>query len=94
MWAIRELETLLYKHPCVWDVAAIKENEEALAVYVQPRSGCNLAALEVIQFCRQQGTNNLPQHVHVVSKLPKTKTGKISRNELGQLKPISSGNFS
>ncbi len=89
MWAIRELESLLYKHPGVWDVAAINENEEILVVYVQLRAGFKIPAGELIQFCRQQGSHVVPKHLYVVNKLPRTKTGKIARTQLNELLPVS-----
>ncbi len=88
MLSARELEFMLYEHPAVWDVAVIEEPAGQLAAFVQPRAGQKLDAAEITQFCRKKlGELRTPDRFYVVSKLPKTKTGKISHHDLLELIP-------
>ncbi|MDA8443395.1 MAG: hypothetical protein M0Z55_13660 [Peptococcaceae bacterium] len=79
----RELEFVLYDHPAVWDVAIIDKSQDHLAVFVQPRAGQKVDSEELAQFCRERlGDDKVPEDFYVINKLPKTKTGKISRQDL------------
>ena len=88
MLSARELEFVLYEHPAVWDVAVIEEPSGLFTAFVQPRGGQKLDTTEIVQFCRKRlGEARTPYRLYVVNRLPKTKTGKVSRHDLLEMIP-------
>jgi long-chain acyl-CoA synthetase len=83
----REVELALASHPAVAEAAVIGapdpvrgEIPKALVVF---RDGQQVDPQELIQWCRQRLANyKVPRTIAVVSRLPKTVTGKILKTEL------------
>ena len=85
-----EVESVLYKHPDVLEVAVIaipdeKWGEVPLAIIVlKPDS--NLSEENVINFCREQMAHfKAPKAVKFVEELPKTATGKLQKYRLREM---------
>ena len=78
MLSAKELESYLYRHPSIRDVAVINQYEEKLLVCVEPRPGHSIDCAELASFC-QPVSGGTPKEFFVVSKLPKTNTGKLYR---------------
>jgi long-chain acyl-CoA synthetase len=56
---------------------------EALAAFVVPVQGAELAPRQVMQVCFEHLPRfKMPHHVRIVDQLPRTQTGKLRRNEL------------
>lgn len=87
-FSVRELEELIAQHPSVADDAVLalpdpRTGERACAV-VALRPGASLTLDELVRFLRGAGlaAQKLPEQLEVVSELPRTDSGKISRAEL------------
>jgi acyl-CoA synthetase (AMP-forming)/AMP-acid ligase II len=82
-----EVETVLYAHPDVEEVAVIgipdvDWGEQVMALIV-PRGGRALTAEEVIDWCHQRlASFKKPTSVRFVSALPRNALGKVLRKEL------------
>jgi fatty-acyl-CoA synthase len=83
----REIEEFLYTHPGIADAQVIgvpseKYGEEVMA-WVKPRTGVELTADELTQFCRGKiSTYKIPRYWKFVDAFPMTVTGKIRKVEM------------
>ena len=83
----KEIEEVLYTHPKILEVAVIgvpdeKYGEEVTACIV-PHDGADLAAEEVIAFCRENmASYKVPRYVRFMEYIPKNVIGKVSKKEL------------
>lgn len=78
-----EVETVLYKHPAVLDVAVVAKADdkwgEVPCAFVTLRQGQAATEPELISFCRDNMAHfKAPKHV-VFGPLPKTSTGKVQK---------------
>ncbi len=86
----REIEEVLYTFPNVHEAAVIarpdEKRGEAPIAFVSPTEGAELRPPEIIQYCRERLADyKIPKEVRVVSKLPRTPTGKIAKLELKKM---------
>ncbi|GBD26678.1 Long-chain-fatty-acid--CoA ligase [bacterium HR30] len=82
-----EVESTLFSHPGVEDVAVIGvpdiEWGQRVAAFVVRRQGSEVTAQGLIEFCRQRlASFKKPDFVYFVSELPKNPLGKVLRREL------------
>lgn len=88
-----EIETVISAHPAVAEVAVVAEPDPDLthalhAVVVRSADYDASAPLvdHVLSHCRARLPGYMvPGHVHLVTRLPRTSTGKIARARLGEL---------
>ena len=84
-----EVEDALYKHPAVQAAAVVARPDEKWGetpcAFVEVRSGHELAAEELIAWCRQHLAGyKCPRHI-VFTELPKTSTGKVQKFVLREM---------
>lgn len=82
-----EVESTLFSHPAVEDVAVVGvpdiEWGQRVAAFVVRRSNSDVTAQELIEFCRQRlASFKKPDFVYFVPELPKNPLGKVLRREL------------
>jgi long-chain acyl-CoA synthetase len=83
----REVEEVLYAHPCVAEAAVIgiahaSHGEEVKAV-IALKLGASASADEIIAFCKERlAAYKYPRIVDFIEALPKGPTGKILKREL------------
>jgi long-chain acyl-CoA synthetase len=82
-----EVEEVLAQHPAVAEVAVFGTPDERwgeiVTAAVVPRDGADAQPGELSAFARERLAGyKLPRRVHLVSELPKTATGKISKKDL------------
>lgn len=82
-----EVESTLFSHPAVEDVAVVGvpdiEWGQRVAAFVVRRSNSDVTAEELIEFCRQRlASFKKPDFVYFVPELPKNPLGKVLRREL------------
>ncbi len=87
--APREIDDVLYKHPCVLEAAAFgvpdkHYGQEVVAVVsLKPNTTCNESTL--LGHCEELlGKVKSPKHIHILNELPKGPSGKIQRLKLQQ----------
>lgn len=88
-----EVESTLVSHPKVLEVAVVGAADpsglvkpEAYVVLRDGVAGTDALAAELMQHCKTRlAPYKFPRHIHFVSELPKTATGKIQRFRLRQL---------
>lgn len=83
----KEVELALHEHPAVEEAAVFgvpdTEFGEAVCACVLLRPGKTATADTLIEHCRERiASYKKPRHVHFVTELPKTGTGKIQKSEL------------
>jgi len=79
-----EVENVIYSLPAVREavVAGIPDSllGEAVCAFVTPREGEKLSVLQIKRACSERLENYMvPKHVLLVSELPRTENGKLSR---------------
>jgi long-chain acyl-CoA synthetase len=82
-----EVEEVLAQHAAISEVAVFGTPDdrwgEIVTAAVVPHAGAELDTDELTAFARERLAGyKLPRRVHVVSELPKTATGKISKKDL------------
>ncbi len=83
----KEVEDVLYKHPAVLEAAVFGVPDElwgeAVKAVISLRKGADVAAEEIIEFCRKYLAGyKKPKSVDFIDEIPKTTVGKISRKTL------------
>lgn len=83
----REIEEVLYRHPCIYEAAVIglpdEEWGEKVTAVVALKEGQKLTEGELIEYCKEHlATYKKPKTVIFTPGLPKTPTGKILKREL------------
>lgn len=86
----REVEDVVYQHPCVAEVAVIGTPDsdwgEQVVAVVQPRPGATVVEAELIEFCRDRiASYKKPKRVITVDELPRSAAGKILKRELREI---------
>ncbi len=82
-----EVENVLYSHSSILEAAVIGVPDEkwgeAVTAVVALKEGQDASEEEIIQFCKERMASfKAPKSVDLVSALPKTGSGKISKNVL------------
>jgi crotonobetaine/carnitine-CoA ligase len=82
-----EIEEVLHEHPAIAEAVAIGVpsdlTEEDVKVCLVLRSGAELSAEEVREFCRPRMARFMvPEHVEFLDEIPKTPTGKPEKYKL------------
>ena len=82
-----EVESAVYGHPAVAEVAVIGVPDEkwgeAVKAIVVPKPGAKIDAQDIIAFARQRiAAFKVPKSVDVIAALPRNASGKILRREL------------
>jgi acyl-coenzyme A synthetase/AMP-(fatty) acid ligase len=83
----REVENVLYELEAVHEAAVIGVPDpilgNAIKAFLVLREGAALSEVEVVKHCQRRLENFMvPKHVAFVASLPKTTTGKISKQGL------------
>lgn len=84
-----EVEKFLQTHPGIQEVAVVgvadeKWGEVGKALIVKKMS--DLSAEDILDFCRGKLAKfKVPKHIHFVTEIPKTDSGKIDRKRLGEV---------
>ncbi|HDL19910.1 MAG TPA: AMP-dependent synthetase, partial [Nitrospirae bacterium] len=83
----KEIENVLYSLDGVLEAAAIGVPDEILSqavkVYISLEKGSKLTEKNILRYCSQHLESFMvPKYVEIMPSLPKTSTGKISRQEL------------
>jgi long-chain acyl-CoA synthetase len=85
----REIDEVLYQHPCVAAAAAVGIPDslygEEVTAFVVLKDGDQLGEEELITFCRERLADyKCPKTIHFVKEIPKGPTGKLLKRELGR----------
>ena len=85
----REVEDVLYGFPGVREAAVVGAPDayrgETVIAFVSAEAGAALDAGTLTRFCRERlAAYKCPAEIHIMAELPKTATGKITRNTLKQ----------
>ncbi|OGO31130.1 MAG: hypothetical protein A2Z29_00035 [Chloroflexi bacterium RBG_16_56_11] len=83
----REIEEVLYRHPCIFEAAVIGIPDpywvEKVHAVVSLKKGAGATAEEVIAFCKKSLAGyKAPKSVEFIESLPKNAAGKIMKREL------------
>ena len=83
----RDVEEVLYTHPCVQEVVEVGRPSErwgeAVTAFVVLREGASATEQEIIEFCRGRiAAFKVPKAVEFRQELPKTLIGKVLRRVL------------
>jgi fatty-acyl-CoA synthase len=86
----REIEEFLYTHPAVADVQVVgvpdERYGEELMAWVVLRSGSDLTAEELREFCRGRIAHfKVPRYVKFVDSFPMTVTGKVQKFKMREM---------
>lgn len=83
-----EVENILYRHPDVIDCAVVAMPDERLGelgcCFVTLKEGATMGFQDMIQFLKDNklARNYLPEHLEVVTDMPRTASGKIQKFQL------------
>ena len=86
-----EVESLLYRHPAVAQVAIVAYPDERLGeracAVVVPKAGCTLDMAGMVEFLKAQklSTQYLPERLIVRDAMPATPSGKIQKFKLREM---------
>jgi fatty-acyl-CoA synthase len=85
----REVEEFLYTHPEIEDVQVIGVPDlrygEELCAWVKLRSGSELTAEQIREFCTGKIAHyKIPRYVRVTQDFPMTVTGKVQKFKMRQ----------
>ena len=86
-----EIESLLYRHPAIAQVAIVAYPDERLGeracAVVVPKAGQSIALPEVVRFLREQkvAVQYIPERLVVRESMPATPSGKIQKFKLREL---------
>lgn len=85
-----EVEQFLAAHSRIREAAVVgvpgPDGDERVWAFVVPEAGAELAAREVLDYCRGAlEAYKVPDRVHLVQELPRTEAGKVRRHELRAL---------
>jgi long-chain acyl-CoA synthetase len=85
----REVEDALYTHPGVREAIVIgvpdRYRGETVRAYVSLRADASVESADLVAFCRERvASYKYPREVVIMEDLPKTATGKLSREALRQ----------
>jgi long-chain acyl-CoA synthetase len=85
----REVEDVLYGFPGVREAAVVGAPDpyrgETVVAFVSAEPGLRIDVAELSRFCRERlAAYKCPVEIRLVADLPKTATGKITRNALKQ----------
>jgi long-chain acyl-CoA synthetase len=92
----REIEEVLYEHPCVQEAAVVgvedeKMGEEVGAAIVL-KKGCDVDAAELKDYCKEQLANyKYPRKIWFADELPKGPTGKLLKREIEVPEEVEAG---
>jgi long-chain acyl-CoA synthetase len=83
----REVEDVLYAFPDVCEAAVVGAPDsyrgETVIAFVSPKPAATIDVAALSRFCRERlAAYKCPVEIRVVDELPKTATGKITRNTL------------
>lgn len=86
----KEVELALIRHSSVADAAVIGVSDEvygeAVAAFVQLESGASTSADELVKWCTSElAAYKKPRHVVFLDELPRTSTGKVTKDKLRKL---------
>jgi long-chain acyl-CoA synthetase len=87
----REIDELLFKHPCILEAAAVGVPDsfsgEAVKVFVVLKPGRALDEEGLLAYCRENLVKyKIPKHVEFVAALPRSGVGKIDKLALKGLR--------
>jgi crotonobetaine/carnitine-CoA ligase len=91
----RDLERVLMIHPGIGDCAVVAVTpapgaEAEIKAVVSPAEGASLDASEVHAFCTDRLARFMvPRYVEILTRLPYTQVGKIRREDLTELTPLT-----
>ncbi len=82
-----EIDSVLLKHPEVFEAAAVgvpdKIYGEEVVAYAIAKPGKSLTEQSVVEYCKQHlAAAKVPKQVFIVSELPKSDRGKVLRDKL------------
>jgi feruloyl-CoA synthase len=85
-----EVENILYQHPAVLEAAAVglpdEKWDERIVGVVVPKKDTVLNEVELIEFCKRNLAGfKIPKQIVFLDELPKTGSGKISKQKLRQM---------
>ena len=86
----REIDDLLYTHPCVAHAAVIGVADELygeeVTAFVVLKDGAQVSAEQLMEFCREHLADyKCPKSVHFIDDIPKGPTGKLLKRELSRM---------
>lgn len=86
----RKIEDFLFTHPKVAEVAVFGIPDEyygeAVAAWIQPRTGERLSAEEIREFCKGHIARfKIPSHIELVEEFPMTVTGKLQKFRMREI---------
>lgn len=88
---VLEIESLLYKHPAVADVAIVGFPDERLGeracAFIVPRAGetIDLAGVQAHMTTHKVAKQYWPERVRIIAQLPRTPSGKVQKFRLREL---------
>jgi fatty-acyl-CoA synthase len=87
-----EVESVLYDHPAVAEVAVIGAPDaqwgERVVAVVAPKPGCAVTLDELREFAQDRlARSKLPRELRLIDALPRNPTGKVLKGSLREMKP-------